>query len=161
MGVFVTPSSDPDPGADPGSGGGGVGTGPGDSPDGAGRPLGLRLVAVGVGIEAVVLCAIALLVTIELVRGGSNSTGVSIFLVAFFVGVAWVLVTATRSLWSGRRGGRAPLVVWQIMQGLVSVSLLTQGATPWVLAAAAGLLLVALVVLVSLVSRRVVEATSS
>ena len=98
-------------------------------------------------------------VVIELVGGGSSSAGVSIFLVLFFLGVAWALVAATRVLWQGRHGGRAPLVVWQVMQGLVGVSLLTGGVT-WAVLSGVALLVVAAGVLVSLVTRQVVEATS-
>jgi len=146
MGASVTPPAGPDPEPDAGSGS-------------TGRPGGLLLVAAGVCLEAVLLVGLAVMIAVELVRGASDSVGVSIFLVAFFAGVAWALVAATRALWSGRRGGRAPLVVWQIMQGLVGVSLLTSGPL-WAVLGGVVLLLVAAAVLVALMTRRVVEATS-
>ena len=137
----VTPSSDAD-----------------GAPEGP-RPPGLRVVAAGVGIEAVLLVGAAVMIGIEVMRGASNSVAVSVFLVLFFLGLAWLLVGSCRALWAGRRGGRAPIVVWQIMQGLVGVSLLTAGAA-WAVLAGLGLLLVAVAVLVAVMTRRVVESTS-
>jgi hypothetical protein len=117
------------------------------------------VVAAGVGIEVLLLVAAAAMVGVELVRGASNSVAVSVFLVLFFLGLGWLLVVACRALWAGRRGGRAPVVVWQIMQGLVGVSLFTAGAA-WAVLAGIGLLVVAAAVLVAVMTRRVVEATS-
>ncbi len=117
------------------------------------------MVAAGVALETVLLVVMAVVVTLELLRGDSGSTGVSVFLALFFLGVAWALVAATRVLWQGRHGGRAPLVVWQAMQGLVGVSLLTGGVT-WAVLSGLALFVVAAVVLVSLMTRQVVEATS-
>ncbi|GAA1710657.1 hypothetical protein GCM10009809_03790 [Isoptericola hypogeus] len=128
----------------------------GPSPD---RPGLLKVVAAGVALEALLLVAAAATVGVELVSGGSGSVGVSVFLVLFFLGVAWALVAATRVLWRGRHGGRAPLVVWQVMQGLVGFSLLTGGVT-WAVLAGVALVVVAAVVLVALMTRRVVDATS-
>lgn len=134
---------------------------PAEAPDGArpAMPTGLRVVTVGAGIEGLVLVVMAVVVALELVRGESGSVGVSVFLVLFFLGMAAVLVAATRGLWGGRRGGRAPLVVWQVLQGLVGVSLLA-GGVAWAVVAGLGLLAVSATVLVALMTRRVVEATA-
>ncbi|WP_166849953.1 hypothetical protein [Isoptericola sp. BMS4] len=134
---------------------------PAEASDGArpAMPTGLRVVTAGAGIEGLVLVVMAVVVALELVRGESGSVGVSIFLVLFFLGMAAVLVAATRSLWGGRRGGRAPLVVWQVLQGLVGVSLLA-GGVAWAVVAGLGLLAVSATVLVALMTRRVVEATA-
>lgn len=130
----------------------------GGLPEGS-RPPGLKVVAAGVMIEAVLLVGAAGMVGVELVRGASHSVAVSLFLVLFFLGLAALLVGSCRALWAGRHGGRAPIVVWQIMQGLVGVSLLTAGAL-WAVLAGLGLLLVAAAVLVAVMTRRVVESTS-
>jgi hypothetical protein len=130
-----------------------------DGAPGWSRPPGLKIVAVGIVIEVVLLVGAAGAVGLEAVRGASNSVAVSVFLVLFFLGLAWLLVGSCRALWAGRRGGRAPIVVWQIMQGLVGVSLLTAGV-PWAVLGGLGLLLVAGAVLVAVMTRRVVEATS-
>jgi len=129
-----------------------------DGPHGS-RPPGLRVVTVGIAVEVLLLVAAAVLVGLELVRGASNSVAVSVFLILFCLGLGWLLVASCRALWAGRRGGRAPVVVWQIMQGLVGVSLLTAGAT-WGVLAGVGLLAVAVAVLLAVMSRGVVEATS-
>ena len=105
------------------------------------------------------LVAAAVVVGLEAAQGGSNSAAVSVFLVLFSLGIAWMLVAAWRTLWAGRHGGRAPIVLWQIMQGLVGVSLLTAGGT-WAVLGGLALLVVAVTVLVSVMTRRVVEATS-
>lgn len=116
------------------------------------------MVLVGVMVEAVLLVLAAGAVLFELIRGGSGSLAVSAFLVVFFLGVAAVLVTCARALRGGRRGGRAPVAVWQLLQGLVGISLLTSGTT-WALLAGVALVVVSLVVLVLLMTRPVVAAT--
>ena len=90
MRASVTPSS----GADGG-------------PEGS-RPPGLKVVTGGIVIEAVLLVGAAGMIGVELVRGASLSVAVSVFLVLFFVGLAWLLVGSCRGLWAGRRAGRAP-----------------------------------------------------
>lgn len=110
----------------------------------------------GVGVEIVALVVGALLILVELVRGGSQSVGVSGFLVVFALGVAAVLAASVRGLLGGQRWARSPVATWQILQGVVAVSSLQVGVTPWVVAA----LVLALAVLVLLMLRPVVEATT-
>ncbi len=129
------------------------------SGDRTSHPLGLRLALAGLALEAVLLGVAAGAVLVELVGGGSASVAVSIFLVLFFLGIAAALVAAGRSLWAGRRGGRAPVVTWQILQGLLGLTLLSAGAL-WVVAGGIVLVLVAATVLVLLMTRPVVEATT-
>lgn len=112
-----------------------------------------------ISLEAVLLGVAAGAVLAELVGGGSASAAVSVFLGLFFLGVAAALVAAARSLWAGRRGGRAPVVTWQILQGLVGITLLSAGQ-PWVVAGGIALVLVAAAVLLLLMTRRVVDATT-
>ena len=131
-------------------------TTPGAVPDGAPRPLALTALLVGVGIEVAVLVVGAVLLLVELVRGGSQSFGVSAFLVVFALGVAAVLAASLRGLLRGQRWARSPVATWQILQGVVAISSLQVGVTPWVVAA----LVLAVVVLVLLMLRPVVEATT-
>ena len=131
-------------------------TTPGAVPDGAPRPLALTALLVGVGIEVVVLVVGAVLLLVELARGGSQSFGVSAFLVVFALGVAAVLAASLRGLLRGQRWARSPVATWQILQGVVAISSLQVGVTPWVVAA----LVLAVVVLVLLMLRPVVEATT-
>jgi len=111
---------------------------------------------VGVGIEVLALVAGALVVLVELVSGGSQSLGVSLFLVVFALGVAAILAASLRGLVRGQRWSRSPVATWQILQGVVAVSSLQVGVTPWVLVA----LLLAVTILVLLMLRPVVEATT-
>ena len=93
---------------------------------------------------------------VELVTGRAQSVGVSLFLVAFALGVATLLVASARGLLQGRRWARSPVATWQILQVVVTVSSLQVGVTPWVVVA----LVLALAVLVLLMLRPVVEATT-
>jgi hypothetical protein len=133
--------------------------GPGRESTGrGGRPPGLDVLVAGVLLETVLLVLAAVAVVVELVRGGSSSVAVSGFLVVFFLGVAWVLVTCVRALRRSKRSGRAPVAVWQLLQGLVGISLLTSGAL-WAVISGVALLLVAVTVLVLLMTKPVIEAT--
>ncbi len=133
-------------------------TTPGAVPDSAPRPLALTALLVGVGIEVAVLVVGAVLLLVELVRGGSQSFGVSAFLVVFALGVAAVLAASLRGLLRGQRWARSPVATWQILQGVVAISSLQVGVTPWVVAAL--VLAVVVLVLVLLMLRPVVEATT-
>lgn len=129
---------------------------PDPAPDGAPRPPALTALLVGVGIEVAVLVVGAVLLLVELVRGGSQSFGVSVFLVVFALGVAAVLAASLRGLLRGQRWARSPVATWQILQAVVAISSLQVGVTPWVVAA----LVLAVVVFVLLMLRPVVEATT-
>lgn len=131
-------------------------TTPDPAPDGGVRPPALTALLVGVGIEVMVLVVGAVLLLVELARGGSQSFGVSVFLVVFALGVAAVLAASMRGLLRGQRWARSPVATWQILQGVVAISSLQVGVTPWVVAA----LVLAVVVLVLLMLRPVVEATT-
>ncbi len=120
------------------------------------RPPALVALLAGVGIEVVALVAGAVVVLVELVAGGSQAVGVSVFLVVFALGVAAVLAASLRGLLRGQRWARSPVATWQILQAVVAVSSLQVGVTAWVVAG----LVLALVVLVLLMLRPVVEATT-
>lgn len=131
-------------------------TPPGPSSDGGSRPAALTALVAGVGIEIAALAVGAVLILVELLRGGSQSFGVSVFLVVFALGVGAVLAASVRGLLRGQRWARSPVATWQILQGVVAVSSLQVGVTPWVVVA----LVLAVVVLVLLMLRPVVEATT-
>ncbi|OLT55344.1 hypothetical protein BJF88_06460 [Cellulosimicrobium sp. CUA-896] len=116
----------------------------------------MTAVVAGVAIEVVALVVGAVVLLVELFSGGSGSVGVSLFIVVFALGVAALLAAAVRGLLQGRRWARSPVATWQILQGVVAVSSLQVGATPWVVVA----LVLAVVVLVLLMLRPVVEATT-
>jgi hypothetical protein len=90
-------------------------------------PVFLRALVIGVLIEVTGLVAFAVVLLGELLTGGSSSLGVSLFLVFFLLGVAWVLVVACRALLAGRRSGRGPVVTWQLFQIVGSVAAIGSG----------------------------------
>jgi hypothetical protein len=90
-------------------------------------PVFLRALVIGVLIEVIGLVAFAVVLLGELLTGGSTSVGVSLFLVFFLLGVAWVLVVSSRALLAGRRSGRGPVVTWQLFQVIGSVAAIGSG----------------------------------
>lgn len=147
--MTVAPRTAPVPPSEPAPDGRRTGSAPA-------RPAALTALVAGVGVEVVALVAGAVVLLVELFGGGSQSVGVSLFIVVFALGVAALLVAAARGLLQGRRWARSPVATWQILQGVVAVSSLQVGVTPWVVAA----LVVAVVVLVLLMLRPVVDATT-
>ncbi|QJW36072.1 hypothetical protein [Cellulosimicrobium protaetiae] len=145
-----TPADQPEPRpVTPGAASGGAS-------DDASRPPALTALLAGVGVEVLALVVGAAVILVELVGGGSQSVGVSAFLVVFALGVAAVLAASLRGLLQGRRWARSPVATWQILQAVVAVSSLQVGVTPWVVVA----LVLAVAVLVLLMLRPVVEATT-
>jgi hypothetical protein len=90
-------------------------------------PVFLRALVIGVLAEVIGLVAFAVVLLGELLTGGSSSLGVSLFLVFFLLGVAWVLVVSCRALLAGRRSGRGPVVTWQLFQIVGSVAAIGSG----------------------------------
>jgi hypothetical protein len=122
-------------------------------------PAFLRALVIGVVAEVIGLVAFAVVLLGELLTGGSSSLGVSLFLVLFLLGVAWVLVVSCRALLAGRRSGRGPVVTWQLFQIIGSIAAVGSGGG---LAVALGwaALVVAVAVGVLLMTPSVVAATS-
>ncbi|MEK8227971.1 hypothetical protein NKG05_20600 [Oerskovia sp. M15] len=110
----------------------------------------------GIALEASALAVGAVLVLFELVSGRSESIGVSLFLVVFAAGVAVVLAASARGLLRGQRWARSPVATWQLLQIVVAFSWLQAEIT----AAGIGVLVLAVLVLVCLVLRPVVVATT-
>ena len=90
-------------------------------------PVFLRALVIGVLIEVIGLVAFAVVLLGELLTGGSSSLGVSLFLVLFLLGVAWVLVVSCRALLAGRRSGRGPVVTWQLFQIVGAIAAIGSG----------------------------------
>jgi hypothetical protein len=123
-------------------------------------PVFLRALVIGVLIEVIGLVAFAVVLLGELLAGGSTSLGVSLFLVLFLLGVAWVLVVSSRALLAGRRSGRGPVVTWQLFQVVGSVAAIGSGTGIFVLGGWAALV-IAIVVTALLMTPSVVAATSA
>ncbi|MFD6092481.1 hypothetical protein ACFWGN_10210 [Oerskovia sp. NPDC060338] len=132
------------------------GSGSSTPPAGGPRPPALWVVIAGIGLEAVALVVGALLVLVELVSGRSSAAGVSIFLVVFALGVAAVLGASARGLLRGQRWSRSPVATWQLLQVVVAFSWLQVEVT----APGIAVLALAVVVLVCLMLRPVVVATT-
>jgi hypothetical protein len=122
-------------------------------------PAFLRALVIGVLAEVIGLVAFAVVLLGELLTGGSMSVGVSLFLVLFLLGVAWVLVVCCRALLAGRRSGRGPIVTWQLFQIVGSIAAIGSGGGPAVAGGWAALV-VAVGVGVLLMTPSVVAATS-
>ena len=122
-------------------------------------PAFLRALVIGVLAEVIGLVAFAVVLLGELLTGGSMSVGVSLFLVLFLLGVAWVLVVCCRALLAGRRSGRGPIVTWQLFQIIGSIAAIGSGGGPAVAGGWAALV-VAVGVGVLLMTPSVVAATS-
>ncbi|BDZ42825.1 hypothetical protein GCM10025865_21240 [Paraoerskovia sediminicola] len=120
------------------------------------RPAALLVLVAGVGLEVVALVGAAVYLVVRLFTVAEVSLGLSVSLVLLALGVAVALVAASRALLRGRRGGRAPVATWQLLQAIVGATAMQSGATAW----GAPLVAVAVVVLVCLVRRSVVEFTT-
>ncbi|MFF2621564.1 hypothetical protein [Oerskovia jenensis] len=126
------------------------------TPSAGPRPLALWVVIAGIALEALALVAAAVLVLFELLTGGSFSVGVSVFLALFCAGVAVVLGASARGLLRGQRWARSPVATWQLLQVVVAFSWLQYEVT----SGGIFVMAVALVVLVGLMLRPVVVATT-
>ncbi len=130
-------------------------TGGAGSSDVARMPGALRALLVVLIVEAVALGMGAAAIGFELVSGRSDGVGVSLFLVVFALGVALILLLCARGLRRGRRGARAPVATWQILQGVVAANSLTVAMTVLPMVA----IVLAVAALVLLVLPTVVAAT--
>ena len=123
------------------------------SPDARGEGRGVVPSAVRAGValvlvEAAVLVAAALWLLLSVVRGAASSASAGVGVGLFALAMAAILVLAARAVTAGRRGGRAPVLTWQLLQAATAASLL--GAGPPVATAAGGALAVAVLVAVLL-----------
>ena len=91
----------------------------------------------------------------DLLSGASEMSGATLFLIAFALGIAALLIASARALWRGRRWARSPVVTWQILLIAMSIGWLGVERTGWAVAVLAS----ALLVMVGLLLPAVVAAT--
>ena len=120
-----------------------------------------RAMRLRVMLLAAALTVAALGWLVRVVAGATEGTSVAWFLVAFVMGVAGVLVLSARTLRRGARGGRAPVVTWQLLQAATAVTVLQGGPALPVAMVAVLALVVGAVVVGLLVSRSAVAATAA
>lgn len=123
------------------------------------RPLALLVLVLVVVVEAAALLGVLVTYVARLLAAGAAAAGSATGAVATGVlaaAVAAFLLASARALLLGRRWGRAPVLVWQLLQALVLARFL---GGPWWWAGALGLGLAA-VALVCLFAPRVVAATA-
>src|SRR4051794_37604721 len=76
------------------------------------RPTLLLLVCALVTLEAAAFLGLGVAWTTDVVRGTATLPGASLFLAAFGIGIALLLLLAARGLWRGPRGGGPPGALW-------------------------------------------------
>lgn len=124
-------------------------------------PWAVRIAVVLVLTEAAALTFAALGWLAQVAAGTTRATPVAWFLVAFTLGIAAVLVLSARALRRGARGGRSPVVTWQLLQGATSVAVLQSGPALPVAVVAVLVLGVGAVVVGLLVTRSAIAATTT
>lgn len=134
------------------------------APATASRPRSLVAVVVLVLAEAVVTAGLGLWWLFVLIVGDVREVAVALFLVVFALAVAAGLALGGRALLRGRRGARAPVITWQILQGATAVAVLQGTATSpagettlWLARVA---IIVSAAIVVLMLSRPVVYATT-
>ena len=120
------------------------------------RPPVLLVVCLLVTVEAAAFVGLGVAWTADVVRGAATMPGASLFLAAFGVGVALLLLLAARGLWRGKRWARSPVIMWQILLVVLSIGWLTVEPTAW----AGVVLVVAVLIGVGLLLPSAVAATA-
>lgn len=120
----------------------------------AAAPTLLRAVVVVLLVEAVVLMVVGS-VGVGQLLGGEGAVGMTLFLVVFAWGAATLLAGTSKALLAGHRWARSPAITVQLFQIVVAVTWLQAAVNPF----AIGLLVLACVVIVGLLSPSVVAAT--
>jgi hypothetical protein len=88
------------------------------------RPRTLAVAVTAVGLEVLALVTVGVAHVVDAVAGRAGDAGQFAATGTFALLVAGLLGLAARALWQLRRWGRGPIVTWQLLQGLVGVSLL-------------------------------------
>ena len=120
------------------------------------RPAVLLVVCLLVIVEAAAFLGLAFAWVTDVLRGGATMPAASLFLAAFGVGVALLLLLAARGLWRGRRWARSPVIMWQILLVVLALGWLGAEPTAW----AVVVLVVALLIGVGLLLPSVVAASA-
>jgi hypothetical protein len=123
------------------------------------RPAALLLVVAAVVVEALVVLAAALLYLVLLLRSGTVDLLFAALTLVFTAGVGLGLLACVRGLLRGHRWARAPVVTWQLLQGLITAQVVRSEAPIPVALGAAVLLVLSFVVVVALFHSSVVSAT--
>lgn len=94
------------------------------------RPLVVAVVCALIVVEALVAAGLAVAWVVDLFHG-AQVPGAVVFLALCAAGVAVVLVAAARALWAGRRWARSPVMTWQVLLVVLSVSWLGVETSLW------------------------------
>ena len=95
------------------------------------RPVPLLVVCLLVTLEAAAFLGLGVAWTVDVLRGTATMPGASLFLAAFGVGIALLLLLAARGLWRGRRWARSPVIMWQILLVVLAIGWLGAEPTAW------------------------------
>lgn len=95
------------------------------------RPALLLVVCVLVTLEAAAFLGLGIAWTADVVRGNATLPGASLFLAAFGVGIALLLLLGARGLWRGRRWARSPIITWQILLVVLALGWLGSQPSAW------------------------------
>jgi len=93
------------------------------------RPALLLIVCALVTLEAAAFLGLGVAWTADVVRGAATMPAASLFLAAFGVGIAILLLLAARGLWRGRRWARSPVIMWQVLLVVLSLGWLSAQAS--------------------------------
>lgn len=109
-------------------------TGPGSRGHGGTEPVGaaapvVRLVVAGLAVEVLVLAAVAVLYLLGTGRGEATSAGLAVGSAALALALAGLLGGSAVGMARGRRRGRAPALVWQVLQLLVAAQVVLEEAS--------------------------------
>jgi len=105
-----------------------------------------RILVSTVGVEAALVGGAGIVTAADALSRGVATAGAGIALAAFAVVVAVGLVLVARATLRARRGARAPIIVWQILQAAVAKVALDAGSGPGVAVGSVLLLLAVLAV---------------
>ncbi|WP_456846524.1 hypothetical protein [Cellulomonas sp. P5_C6] len=120
------------------------------------RPALLLAVCLLVTLEAAAFLGLGIAWATDVVRGAATLPAASLFLAAFGVGIALLLLLAARGLWRGRRWARSPVIMWQILLVVLALGWLGAQTSAW----AVVVLVVATLVGVGLLLPPVVAVTA-
>ncbi|MEZ0449809.1 hypothetical protein [Cellulomonas sp. ICMP 17802] len=95
------------------------------------RPALLLVVCLLVTLEAAAFLGLGIAWTVDVVRGTATLPGASLFLAAFGVGIALLLLLGARGLWRGRRWARSPVITWQILLVVLALGWLSSQPSVW------------------------------
>lgn len=120
------------------------------------RPPMLLAVCCLIVLEAAAFAGLGIAVGSELVRGRATMPGATAFLAVCGLGVAALLGLCARGLWRGRRWARSPVIMWQILLVILTVSWYNAAPSVWAFV----VIVMAAAIVVGLFLPAVVRATT-